>query len=103
VEIDMPRALKPKPKPNPHIGSDFEDFLLEDGRLEISTSLAIKRMGTNRAEVRCQRDEADPAVTLPTLSNDSTVLSQTAFEAFVATCENPPRPTAALRKLIALR
>lgn len=35
--------------------------------------------------------------------NDTLMLSQEAFEAFVATCENPPEPTAALRKLMALR
>ena len=34
---------------------------------------------------------------------DSLMLSQQAFEAFVATCDNPPKPTKALRKLIALR
>ncbi len=34
---------------------------------------------------------------------DTLVLSQEAFEAFVATCEKPPRPTKALRKLMALR
>lgn len=36
-------------------------------------------------------------------SSDSLVLSQAAFEAFVATCEKPPKPTPALRKLMALR
>lgn len=34
---------------------------------------------------------------------DTLMLSQKAFEAFVATCENPPEPTEALRKLMALR
>ncbi|MFZ3082901.1 DUF1778 domain-containing protein [Rhodoferax ferrireducens] len=34
---------------------------------------------------------------------DTLMLSQQAFEAFVATCENPPEPTDALRKLMALR
>lgn len=34
---------------------------------------------------------------------DTLMLSQQAFEAFVATCENPPEPTEALRKLLALR
>lgn len=34
---------------------------------------------------------------------DTLILSQQAFEAFVATCENPPEPTEALRKLMALR
>ncbi len=34
---------------------------------------------------------------------DTLMLSQKAFEAFVAHCENPPEPTEALRKLMALR
>jgi uncharacterized protein (DUF1778 family) len=34
---------------------------------------------------------------------DTLVLSQAAFEAFVAVCENPPEPTDALKKLMALR
>lgn len=34
---------------------------------------------------------------------DTLMLSQQAFESFVATCENPPEPTEALRKLMALR
>ena len=34
---------------------------------------------------------------------DTLVLSQAAFEAFVATCEKPVKPTKALRKLMALR
>ena len=31
-------------KTNLHVGSDFEDFLREEGRLEKSTALAIKRV-----------------------------------------------------------
>jgi len=31
-------------KSNPHVGSDFEDFLAEEGRLPESTALAIKRV-----------------------------------------------------------
>ena len=34
---------------------------------------------------------------------DTVMLSQEAFEAFIAICENPPEPTDALRKLMALR
>lgn len=34
---------------------------------------------------------------------DTLVLSQQAFEAFVATCENPPEPTQALINLMAQR
>jgi uncharacterized protein (DUF1778 family) len=36
-------------------------------------------------------------------NEDTIVLSQQAFEAFIATCENPPEPTEALVKLMALR
>lgn len=34
---------------------------------------------------------------------DTLLMSQEAFEAFVGVCENPPEPTEALRKLMALR
>lgn len=34
---------------------------------------------------------------------ETILLSQRDFEAFVATCENPPPPTPALKKLMALR
>lgn len=37
------------------------------------------------------------------LETDTLMLSQEAFEAFVGVCENPPEPTEALRKLMALR
>ena len=36
-------------------------------------------------------------------NNETIVLSQEAFEAFIAVCENPPEPTDALRQLLALR
>ena len=36
-------------------------------------------------------------------NNETIVLSQEAFEAFIAVCENPPEPTGALRQLMALR
>ncbi len=35
--------------------------------------------------------------------DDSLILSQQAFESFVAACEKPRKPTAALRKLMARR
>lgn len=31
-------------KRNPHIGSDFDDFLSDEGLLEVTTALAIKRV-----------------------------------------------------------
>lgn len=36
-------------------------------------------------------------------NNDTLMLSQEAFEAFIAACENPAEPTEALIKLMALR
>ena len=36
-------------------------------------------------------------------NNDTILLSQAGFEAFIATCENPPEPTDALIQLMALR
>ena len=35
--------------------------------------------------------------------NDTLTLSQADFERFIAACENPPEPTEALRKLMAMR
>ena len=84
-------------KPNPHIGSDFEDFLREEGRLEASTAQAIKRvlawqlgqamkqgrvsqaelarrMKTSRAAVHRLLDETDSSVTLSTISKAATAL-----------------------------
>ena len=74
-------------KTHPHIGSDFEDFLREEGRLEEATALALKRvlawefqqamlkakvsqaemarrMHTSRAVIRRLLDENDPSITL---------------------------------------
>jgi plasmid maintenance system antidote protein VapI len=93
--------LQPKaqPQPSPHLGSDFEDFLRDEGRLEMATSLAIKRviawefgqamqkanvtqtemakrMGTSRAVVRRLLDETDLAITLATLSKAATALGR---------------------------
>ena len=78
----MTRILTPHRQPNPHAGSNFEE-------------------DTSSAVVRSVPDETDLAANFSALSKDSTVLSQTAFEAFVATCEKPPKPTAALRELMA--
>ena len=91
----MPRSAKS----NPRIGSDFEDFLREEGRLAEATALAIKRvlawefneamrktdvsqaemarrMGTSRAVVRRLLDESDPSVTLATISRAATALGR---------------------------
>ena len=80
-----------KRKTHPRIGSDFEDFLRDEGRLEKATAVAIKRvlaweiqramdcaarhrpkwrarMKTSRAVVRRLLDDNDPSVTLATIS-----------------------------------
>jgi antitoxin HicB len=84
---------------NPHVGSNFEDFLAEEGRLEQSTALAVKRvlawelelamkagnvsqaelarrMKTSRAVVHRLLDATDPAVTLTTISRAATALGR---------------------------
>jgi antitoxin HicB len=84
---------------NAHIGSDFEDFLREEGRLEEATALAIKRvlawefeqamkkanisqaemarrMNTSRAVIRRLLDANDPAITLATISKAATALGK---------------------------
>jgi antitoxin HicB len=81
------------------IGSDFEDFLQEQGRLEESTALAMKRvlawefneamkkadvsqaemarrMGTSRAVVRRLLDQNETSVTLATISRAATALGR---------------------------
>ena len=86
-------------KAHPHIGSDFEDFLREEGRLEEATALALKRvlawefqqammkakvsqaemarrMRTSRAVIRRLLDENDPSITLSTISKAATVLGK---------------------------
>jgi antitoxin HicB len=89
----------PTKKRNPHIGSNFEDFLREEGRLEESTALALKRvlawefqramadanvsqaemarrMQTSRAVIRRLLDENDPSITLATISKAATALGK---------------------------
>lgn len=86
-------------KGNPHVGSDFEDYLADEGRLEESTALAIKRvlaweisqamragnvsqaelarrMRTSRAVVHRLLDASDPSVTLATISKAATALGR---------------------------
>ena len=86
-------------KSNPHIGSDFEDFLREEGRLEEATALSIKRvlawefqqamtkadvsqaemarrMHTSRAIIRRLLDSNDSSITLSTISRAATALGK---------------------------
>ena len=84
-------------KKNVHIGSSFDDFLAEDGRLEEATAIAIKRvitwqferamktagitktdmaarMQTSRASLRRLLDANDTGLTLDTLSRGAQAL-----------------------------
>ncbi|MSQ69440.1 MAG: helix-turn-helix domain-containing protein [Gammaproteobacteria bacterium] len=84
---------------NPHVGSHFEAFLREEGRLEEATALAIKRvlawefeqamkkanisqaemarrMHTSRAVIRRLLDGNDPSVTLGTITRAATALGK---------------------------
>ena len=86
-------------KSHPNIGSGFEDFLREEGRLEEATALALKRvlawefkhamtkakvtqaemarrMHTSRSVIRRLFDENDPSTTLSTISKAATVLGK---------------------------
>ena len=88
-----------KRKRRPHVGSDFEDFLREEGRLAEATAVAVKRalawelqrtmeaegvsqaemarrMKTSRAVVRRLLDDSDPSVTLSTISRAALALGR---------------------------
>ena len=88
-----------KRKTHPRVGSDFEDFLRDEGRLEEATTVAIKRvlaweiqramdsagvsqaemarrMKTSRAVVRRLLDDSDPSVTLATISRAALALGK---------------------------
>lgn len=88
-----------KRKTHPRLGSDFEDFLRDEGRLEEATAVAIKRvlaweiqramesagvsqaemarrMKTSRAVVRRLLDDTEPAVTLATISRAALALGK---------------------------
>ena len=84
---------------NPRIGSDFEDFLREEGRLEEATAVAVKRvlawefqeamkkanvsqaemarrMSTSRAVIRRLLDANDLSITLATMSKAAAALGR---------------------------
>ena len=88
-----------KRKSHPRVGSHFEDFLRDEGRLEEATAIAIKRvlawdlqramraagvsqaemarrMRTSRAVVRRLLDDKDPSVTLATISRAAIALGK---------------------------
>jgi predicted XRE-type DNA-binding protein len=93
------RSRRTRRTTNPHVGSDFEDFLREEGRLEEATAFAVKRvlawefeqamkrarvsqaemarrMNTSRAVVRRLLDANDPSITLATISRAATALGK---------------------------
>jgi ParB-like chromosome segregation protein Spo0J len=82
---------------HPRIGSDFEDFLREEGRLDEATAVAVKRvlaweleeamkkanvsqaemarrMSTSRAVIRRLLDANDLSITLATMSKAAAAL-----------------------------
>jgi predicted XRE-type DNA-binding protein len=90
----------PRKKTHPLVGSDFEDYLKAEGRLDKATALAVKsvlaweleramkesnvsqaelarRMKTSRAVVRRLLDPDDTAVTLATLTRVAIALGRT--------------------------
>ncbi len=83
-----------------HIGSNFNDFLAEEGMLEEATAVAMKRviawqieqemkvqkltktalakkMHTSRAALNRLLDETDPSLTLATLASAASALGKT--------------------------
>jgi len=89
-----------------HVGSDFDDFLREEGLLGAAESTAAKRviafrlaeemkarrlsksemarrMGTSRAALERLLDPANPSVTLATLERAATALGATLKVEFV--------------------
>ena len=84
---------------NMHLGSDFDDFLADEGLLEESTAIAIKRvlawqiseamkdqqitktvmarkMHTSRASLNRLLDDSDPSLTITTLANAAAALGK---------------------------
>jgi transcriptional regulator with XRE-family HTH domain len=99
AELDRPGVSVRRRGAHPRIGSDFEDFLREERRLEEATALAGKRilawefeeamtkanisraelarrMRTSRAIVRRLLDPNDLSITLATLSNAAAALGR---------------------------
>jgi antitoxin HicB len=83
-------TTKPARKGNPHIGSDFDDFLVEEGiqheteaiavkrvlafelevgmqKAQLTKTAMAKRMGTTRAQLDRLLNPDNPATTLQTL------------------------------------
>lgn len=88
-----------KKSANPHIGTNFEDFLAEENMLDTATAIAIKRalawqiqtemklqhltktsmakrMNTNRSSLDRLLDENDASLTLTTLASAARALGK---------------------------
>ena len=99
IDMARRRLVARKKTGNPHVGSDFESFLVEDGQLEATTAVAIKRvlawqiaaamkdanvsqaelarrMRTSRAVVHRLLDADDPSITLSTISRAASALGK---------------------------
>lgn len=86
-------------KPNPHLGSNFDDFLAEEGMLQAATATAVKRviawqieqemkarqltktvlakkMHTSRAALNRLLDAEDTSLTLTTLASAAAALGK---------------------------
>ncbi len=87
------------PKPNPHIGSSFDEFLADEGMLDACEAQALKellaeqieramqeqalsrtamatRMGTSRAALHRLLDPSNTSVTLHTLQKAAQVIGK---------------------------
>jgi DNA-binding Xre family transcriptional regulator len=99
AESGRPGTPVRRRRANPRIGSQFEDFLREEGRLEQATAVAVKRVvawefeeamkkanvsqaelarrtGTSRAVIRRLLDGNDLSITLATLSKAAAALGK---------------------------
>lgn len=81
----------------------------ESARINLRTSPEVKAMIERAAAIMGSTVSSYISQSMYETSSrivantDTLMLSQEAFEAFIAVCENPPEPTEALRKLMALR
>jgi antitoxin HicB len=99
AERGQPGVSVRRRRADPRIGSDFEDFLREEGRLDEATAIAVKRvlaweleaamkkanvsqaelaqrMGSSRAIVRRLLDPNDLSITLATMSKAAAALGR---------------------------
>jgi uncharacterized protein (DUF1778 family) len=81
----------------------------ESARINLRTSAEAKALIERAASIMgatvssFMLQNAYEAASRIVADRDTLLLSQEAFDAFVAHCESPPKPTKALRKLMALR